>query len=97
MPPERTSSAERKAIAEHLKALREAAGLKQDELAAKVGVKRNTVSRTENGHTMPQASHLRAWADALGVTVDALLTAPTVGTEDPAVNGSTESAAGAVQ
>lgn len=87
MPPERTITPEQKALAEHLKALREAAGLKQGELAALVGVKRITVNRTENGHTMPQAAHLVAWASALGVTVDALLTAPTVGTESPDVKG----------
>jgi transcriptional regulator with XRE-family HTH domain len=95
MPPERTITPEQKALADHLKALREAAGLKQGELAEKVGVRRITVNRTENGHTMPQAAHLRAWADALGVTVDALLTAPTVDTETGAVKGTAESAAGA--
>jgi transcriptional regulator with XRE-family HTH domain len=77
-----------------MRALRDAAGLSQDALATIVGVRRITISRTENGHTMPQAAHLVAWASALGVTVDALLTAPTVGTADEVVKGTAESAVG---
>lgn len=45
---------------------REARGLTQDQLAARIGATKGAVSKLENGHTLFNQSSLEAWADALG-------------------------------
>jgi transcriptional regulator with XRE-family HTH domain len=55
-----------------LKELREAKGLTQDEVAEKVGVKRNTVSRWELMQNLPHPAFHRAYARALGVSPEVL-------------------------
>jgi transcriptional regulator with XRE-family HTH domain len=56
-----------------IKALREAKGLSQDELAAGLKVTRATVSGWEAGDYAPRGKRLRAIATALGVTVPELM------------------------
>ena len=54
--------------------LRHEKGLKQDELAQKLGVSSQAVSKWENDQTCPDISLLPQLAKILGVTVDELLT-----------------------
>lgn len=58
--------------------------LKQEELAAKLDVSGQAVSKWENDQTCPDITALPALAEILGVTVDELLTGKTQETE-PAV------------
>ena len=53
--------------------LREAAGLRQYELAERMGVKQASVSAWESGLAMPSAANLLKLADILDCTVDELL------------------------
>ena len=59
-------------IGTNIQATRQAAGLTQEQLAAEVGVSRQTVAKWESGETSPDLEHAAALADALGCTVDAL-------------------------
>lgn len=45
----------------------------QEELAAKVGVSRQTVSKWESGETMPDIENCRVLADLFGVRIDDLI------------------------
>lgn len=76
-------------LAERLRAAREAANLTQGQLAARIGVDRNTVNRAENSHTAPVASTIAKWARACGVSADSLLddTGQTETTEVAAATG----------
>lgn len=56
-----------------IKRLREAAGLRQYELADRMGVKQASVSAWESGQAYPTAENLIKLADILHCTVDALL------------------------
>ena len=56
-----------------IKKLREAAGLRQYELAALMGVKQASVSAWESGTAMPSAANLVKLADILQCSVDAIL------------------------
>lgn len=56
-----------------IKKLREAAGLRQYELANRIGVKQASVSAWESGAAMPSAANLIKLADILDCTVDELL------------------------
>ena len=56
----------------NIKELRIAAGLRQVDLAEKMGVTQSTVCSWETGAAMPQASLLPKLADVLGCTIDAL-------------------------
>lgn len=55
-----------------IKEMRNAAGLRQVDLAEKMGVNQSTVCSWETGAAMPQASLLPKLADTLGCTIDAL-------------------------
>ena len=55
---------------ERLKELRKNKGLKQQEIAELLGVKRNTYSDWENGKTEPSFENLIKLADLLEVTLD---------------------------
>ena len=48
-------------------------GLSQEELAEKVGVSRQAVSKWETGEAQPEITKLKALADVFGVTTDFLL------------------------
>ena len=56
--------------------LRTKRGLSQDELAARVFVTRQAVSRWENGETVPNTDTLKLLSEVFGVSVDTLLGAP---------------------
>ena len=56
-----------------IKQLREAQGLSQSELAAKLGVNRSAVSRWESGEKNPELTNLVRMADLFDVTLDYLL------------------------
>lgn len=58
---------------ENIKALRKAKGLSQEELAIKLTVVRQTVSKWEKGLSVPDAGMLMKIADALDTTVNTLL------------------------
>jgi len=63
---------------------RKRAGLSQEELAARVGVSRQAVSRWELGDTTPEVGKLVALAEAFGVTTDQLLSGKAPEEEIPA-------------
>ena len=56
-----------------IKLLRAAKGWRQDELAQKVGINRETLSSIENNHRQIKADELSRFADVLGVSSDQLL------------------------
>ena len=58
---------------ENIKKLRKAKGLSQEELAIKLNVVRQTVSKWENGLSVPDSSMLIVLADELDITVSGLL------------------------
>ena len=60
-------------LAENLKALRKAKGLSQEELAARLHVVRQTVSKWEQGLSVPDADLLIALSEALEAPVSTLL------------------------
>jgi len=57
---------------EILPELRRSQGLSQEELAAKIGVSRQAVSKWETGEAMPDLNKLLALSNALGVSLDRL-------------------------
>ncbi|HBJ09055.1 MAG TPA: transcriptional regulator, partial [Coprobacter fastidiosus] len=58
---------------ENIKALRRSHGLSQEEIAAKLHVVRQTVSKWEQGLSVPDADMLIALAEALETPVSTLL------------------------
>ena len=56
-----------------LKIFREQNGLKQKELALKMGVEQNTISQWESGERLPRADKPPQLAKILGCSVDELL------------------------
>ena len=67
-------------IAANIQAMRQAAGLTQEQLAEAVGVSRQTVVKWESGETSPDLEHAAALANTLGCTVDALVNFDSEGT-----------------
>lgn len=55
-----------------LRTLRQAAGLSQEQLAARADLSVKTIWLAEAGRTAPRRSTLRLLAEALGVTAEAL-------------------------
>ena len=60
-------------VGSRIRALREAAGLTQSELAATAYVTRQSVGNWERGNTLPDVQSLQLVAKALNTTVDGLL------------------------
>ena len=60
-------------LSENIRRFRKARGLRQEELAERVHVVRQTVSKWENGLSVPDAEQLRDLAAVLNVPVSALL------------------------
>ena len=60
-------------IADNLTELRKSKKLKQSELAEQMGYSDKTVSRWENGSTVPDIATLARLAEFYGITVDDLL------------------------
>ena len=65
---------------ENIKKIRKSKGLSQEELAIKLNIVRQTVSKWENGLSVPDSSMLIMLADELDVTVNELLGEPVVET-----------------
>lgn len=61
---------------ENIKNLRKSKGLSQEELAIKLNVVRQTVSKWENGLSVPDSSMLISLADELDTSVSELLGEP---------------------
>ena len=61
-------------IAEEICRLRAAAGMSQEELAAKLEVSRQSVSKWETGASVPDVEKLVKMAELFGVTLDELVT-----------------------
>lgn len=66
-----------------MQALRKGRGLTQEQLAARLGVSRQTVSRWELAETLPDTQNLLPLKEALGVSIDTLLDSAQ-GLEEPA-------------
>lgn len=60
-------------LSENIRRLRESKGLSQGELAVRLNVVRQTVSKWERGLSVPDADLLNALSEALGQPVSALL------------------------
>ena len=60
-------------LSDNIKNLRKAKGLSQDELAIKLNVVRQTISKWEKGLSVPDSEMLLTIAEALGTTVNTLL------------------------
>ena len=60
-------------LSENIRRLRESKGLSQGELAVRLNVVRQTVSKWERGLSVPDADLLIALSEALGQPVSALL------------------------
>lgn len=56
-----------------IQALRKGRGLTQEQLAARLGVSRQAVSRWELDETLPDTQNLLPLKEALGVSIDTLL------------------------
>ena len=62
-----------KEISDRLVKLRKQKGLSQEELAEKLGLSRQAISKWERGESIPDVLVLKSIADLFGVTVDYLL------------------------
>ena len=60
-------------LSENIRRYRKQLGLTQEQLAEAVGVSRQTVAKWESGETSPDLEHAAALAEALGTTLDALV------------------------
>lgn len=58
---------------ENIKMLRKSKGLSQEELAVKLNVVRQTISKWENGLSVPDSDMLISISEALDTSVGALL------------------------
>ena len=59
-------------LAENLYALRRKSGLSQEQLAEKIGVSRQAVSKWEGGQSTPELEKLKALSECFQVTIDEL-------------------------
>lgn len=60
-------------LADNIKTIRRNKGYSQEELAERIHVTRQTVSKWENGQSVPDADLLKAMAEVLGVSVSELI------------------------
>lgn len=60
-------------FAENLMELRKVHAMSQEELAEKIGVSRQTLSKYETGESLPDIEKCKALADVFGITVDDLI------------------------
>lgn len=65
---------------DNLSELRRMHGMSQEELADKIGVSRQTLSKYETGESLPDIEKCKQIADVFGVSIDDMLN---YGTEDP--------------
>lgn len=74
-------------LGNRIAALRKAAGLSQEALAAKLGVSRQAIGKWEADATLPSLDNLHQLAKELGVTIDALLAGEEAGAQNAAEAG----------
>ena len=60
-------------FADNLMELRKYHAMSQEELAEKIGVSRQTLSKYETGESLPDIEKCKALADVFGITVDGLI------------------------
>lgn len=60
-------------LSERIYTLRRKAGLSQEQLAERVGVSRQAISKWEGGLSVPELEKLRALSEVFGVTLDELV------------------------
>ncbi len=75
-------------VGQKIKALRKDRGWSQGELAEKVGIKAQNISRYEKGHVSPREATLAIFADAFGVPLSEFtesLTPPEIPNLDPEI------------
>lgn len=77
-------------LSENIKTLRKSKGLSQQELAIKVNVVRQTISKWEQGLSVPDSDLLIALSEALETPVSTLLGEPVLESEVDAVNALSE-------
>ena len=75
---------------ENIKALRKSKGLSQQELAIKLNVVRQTISKWEQGLSVPESDLLIALSEALETPVSTLLGEPVIESEADAVKALSE-------
>jgi transcriptional regulator with XRE-family HTH domain len=68
--------ADRQRIGDHIRHLREAAGLTQPQLVARSGIDRRTLQRIERGETDTRLSRLQCLARGLGIPLAQLVEVP---------------------
>jgi transcriptional regulator with XRE-family HTH domain len=69
-------------IAERIRLYRQQKGFSQSELAERSNVNNKSLSRYELGSSVPPADALKAIADALGISADALLSDDIISIKD---------------
>jgi DNA-binding XRE family transcriptional regulator len=80
-----TDREEREAVAARIIAAREAAGLRQTDVAAALGIRQQRISSWESGEGLPNTPRLwRTLCDTLGVSADFLMFGRTVGMDGSA-------------
>jgi len=62
----------RRANGEAIRAIREALGIRQDAMAARVGITKSQLSKVEHGANGASPEVMRKLADELSVTLDAI-------------------------
>ena len=87
MDDEKWFSEEIATFGDRLAGAREAAGLEQSDLAAKLGVKRQVIESWENDIKEPRANRLQMMAGLLGVSITWLLTGDGEGPTAPDDDG----------
>ena len=73
-------------IGERIKNLRQAEGMTQEELAQKIGLKKQNISRYDNSPCEPNIRTAKKIADALGVTIEEMAVGVSVPPLPPSQN-----------
>ena len=77
-------------LSENIKAIRKSKGLSQQELAIKLNVVRQTVSKWEHGRSVPDSDLLIALSDVLETPISTLLGEPVIEPEADAIKAVSE-------
>ena len=77
-------------LSENIKAIRKSKGLSQQELAIKLNVVRQTVSKWEQGRSVPESDLLIALSDVLETPISTLLGEPVIEPEADALKAVSE-------
>ena len=83
-------------LSEKIYKCRRELGLSQEQLAEKIGVSRQAISKWESGTATPELDKLLALSECFGITLDELVKGGSAAAEEPQTeNGRTYSKAGA--